>query len=430
MNRALIIGMAAASILSACTTTTSSTTPGTTAPVATDSGWPERTVAEMGSAAAAAEIRARGPWEPPSDRHCESGGILLDGHFSAGQLGDCTPGEDGAFTLTLYPENAPPINPSPWFAVRVSGSEGDTLSLTIDVDRFKARYWPKYSVDGEHWAPLPDTQARFVDDGAVMQIDMTLTQSVAWIAGGELLTDSWYQAWLRDLGDSGEVDVSLLGESAQGRPLWLAATAPKPEMVMFIGRQHPPEVTGALTMHPFVETVFADTDLARAFRDRFQVVMVPLVNPDGVALGHWRHNTGGVDLNRDWGPFTQPETRAVRDWLAANISDDHRIRLLLDFHSTKRNLFYTHLDTDVTDPPNVARDWLAAGAARLPDYAFTREASAPGEQANSKNWFFSTYGIPSVTYETGDETDREAIRHSATVFAEEMMKVMLATPAP
>jgi hypothetical protein len=31
-------------------------------------------------------------------------------------------------------------------------------------------------------------------------------------------------------------------------------------------------------------------------------------NPDGVDKGHWRLNDGGVDLNRDWGPFTQPET--------------------------------------------------------------------------------------------------------------------------
>lgn len=416
--------------LAACATESTPKPPAAPEPSAkpsTATDWPLRTEAEMGSAAAAAEIRARGPWTPPRDLYCRSGGVLLDGYFPAGQLGDCEVGDDGHFTLKLYPENAPPINPSPWFAARISGAAGDALSMTVEVDRFKARYWPKVSTDGVNWAPLPDSQASFSDDGMTLQVEMTLSQPISWIAGGELLTDGWYETWLADLHARGDVDISLLGESAMGRPLWLAATAPKPEMVMLIGRQHPPEVTGALTMRPFVEAVFADTALARQFRERFQVVMVPLVNPDGVALGHWRHNTGGVDLNRDWGPFTQPETRAVRDWLDQHVTEAHRVRLLLDFHSTKRNLFYTHRDEDLTDPPNVARDWLDAGRQRLPDYAFTREASAPSGQANSKNWFYKTYGIPSVTYETGDETDRAEIQHSATVFAEEMMKVMLAT---
>ncbi len=40
-------------------------------------------------------------------------------------------------------------------------------------------------------------------------------------------------------------------------------------------------------------------------------LILPLLNPDGMALGHWRHNLGSVDLNRDWGIFGQPETTAV-----------------------------------------------------------------------------------------------------------------------
>ena len=41
------------------------------------------------------------------------------------------------------------------------------------------------------------------------------------------------------------------------------------------------------------------------------VIVYPLMNPDGVDEGHWRHNTGGIDLNRDWAHYNQPETRQV-----------------------------------------------------------------------------------------------------------------------
>ena len=100
------------------------------------------------------------------------------------------------------------------------------------------------------------------------------------------------------------VETSLVGQSVQGRPLYLAETADRPEFILLIGRQHPPEVTGAIAMRSFIDTVLADSDLGRQFRARFKLAIVPLVNPDGVAGGHWRHNVNGVDVNRDWGPFT------------------------------------------------------------------------------------------------------------------------------
>ncbi|MEM9235100.1 MAG: peptidase M14, partial [Pseudomonadota bacterium] len=43
----------------------------------------------------------------------------------------------------------------------------------------------------------------------------------------------------------------------------------------------------------------------------------------------------------------------------------------------------------------------------------------------SKNYMYSTYNIPAITYELGDETDRAIIRESASVYAQEMMKLLL-----
>ena len=75
-----------------------------------------------------------------------------------------------------------------------------------------------------------------------------------------------------------------------------------------VGRQHPPEVTGSMALMEFVETIVGASDLAKEFRQSFRTIVIPLMNPDGVAAGNWRHNLNGVDLNRDWGPF-----RAARD---------------------------------------------------------------------------------------------------------------------
>jgi hypothetical protein len=41
---------------------------------------------------------------------------------------------------------------------------------------------------------------------------------------------------------------------------------------------------------------------------------------------------------------------------------------------------------------------------------------------------YQRYGIPSVTFEVGDETDRTLIDRAAEVFAREMMRLMIAVP--
>ncbi len=364
-----------------------------------------------------------------ADSTCASGGLMLDAHFEAGKLGQCQVIEGGMFLLTHYPEDPPPINVSPWYAFRLSGQVGQEAKLRLVFEHGFARYWPKISRDGQSWESLPTGQVLKSADGKSMDISLRLDQAEVWIAGQKILDTTWYDDWLRELAGFDHVTTRLAGSSVKGRPIFLAETADRPELILLLGRQHPPEVTGASTMKSFVATLLADTELARSFRQRFKLLIFPLLNPDGVAQGHWRHNTQGVDLNRDWGPFTQPETRIVRDWLDASEAQRPELRLMLDFHSTYKNVFYTQRDEDKTVPELFAKRWLNAFSQRMPDYEFVRESSDGFEQPNSKNYFYTQYGIPAITYETGDDTPAIASAEAAVVFAEEMMRLMLSYPS-
>src|SRR5690606_36518233 len=105
-------------------------------------------------------------------------------------------------------------------------------------------------------------------------------------------------------------------------------------------------------------------------------IVIPLMNPDGVKEGHWRHNMNGVDLNRDWKNFLQPETQAVRDRLVKLASEKGaRVFLMLDFHSTQQDVFYTETDREKTFPENFTRHWLGALQERFPDHNVRRDAS-------------------------------------------------------
>ncbi|MEM7277641.1 MAG: M14 family metallopeptidase, partial [Pseudomonadota bacterium] len=227
-----------------------------------------------------------------------------------------------------------------------------------------------------------------------------------------------------------EVTSRVLGRSTEGRPIYVAKTPTTAEALVLLGRAHPPEVTGTIAMREFVDAVLADTELAKEFRQRFSLIILPVLNPDGSARGYWRHNVNGKDLNRDWGIFSQIETQNVARLLEGLDRANVQVQMMLDFHSTQRNLFYTQIPEESYQEMDFASAWLDAAADRLPDFEFTQEANPTSEQANSKNYFHERYKIASITYELGDETDRDEIIRVTPVFADEFMKTMLRMPKP
>lgn len=363
-----------------------------------------------------------------ADRFCENDIALLDTQFEGGAFHRCDV-RDGKFVITIRPEDSKVEVPMPWYAFRASPKHnGEAIVLMGFTDADADRFWPKVSLDGINWQRLPDRAVAVSEDNQRLALRIPLAEAPVWIASQQLLTTRFYDTWTLSLANRADVAVRVFGRSIQGRPISVAETGPNPQGVLFIGRQHPPEVTGALTMQAFVDTVLADTELAGAFRDTFTVITAPLLNPDGVAAGHWRHNAGKTDLNRDWGPFRQPETRSVRNLLDNLTERGIALRLMLDFHATQlteTHLFYTQRPQDGDGSAHdFAADWFERVRKRRSDLEFIHRPSK-SESANAKNYFFDRYAIPSITYETGDETDPAWIAAAAPIFAEEMMRTLL-----
>ena len=195
---------------------------------------------------------------------------------------------------------------------------------------------------------------------------------------------------------------------------------------MVISRQHPPEVTGYLAMKPFVETMASDSKLARKFRKKFTIYVVPLMNPDGVDNGHWRHNKGGIDLNRDWSNFNQPETRAVKRFMEKKESAGSKFYFGIDFHSTWDDIYYTVDPKLKGNMPGLVTGWLEAVQKALPGY---EPNIKPNDQlvptAVSRNYFFMEHGAEALVFEIGDNTPREFIREKGRISADKLMELML-----
>jgi len=250
-----------------------------------------------------------------------------------------------------------------------------------------------------------------------------LPQGQGVIAAQEIITPDHAAADLARWSAATGAEVFQLGTSHDGRAINAIrlGRADAPRLVVLLGRQHPPEVTGGIAMQAFVDVL---AEQAGSLGD-VQVLVVPMLNPDGAVRGHWRANRGAADLNRDWGEFTQPETAAVKAWLDA-LPASVRPVLMVDFHSTRTNLFYVQ-GPDEASPAQqrFLGAWLGGQENALAGYPFTIEPrnANPGS-GTAKNWFNTAYAIPSYTYEVADTADRAATAAAARALALRLLTVL------
>jgi murein tripeptide amidase MpaA len=180
-------------------------------------------------------------------------------------------------------------------------------------------------------------------------------------------------------------------------------------------------------MKAFVENLSSDSKLARKFRKKFTTYVIPLMNPDGVDNGHWRHNAGGIDLNRDWANFNQPETQAVKEFMKNKINKTQgKFYFGIDFHSTWDDIYYT-VDPELKgNMPNLVYDWLDAIKKQIDGYDPNIKSNDKIQPTTvSRNYFFAAYGAEALVFEIGDNTPRPFIREKGRISANVLMEMML-----
>lgn len=375
---------------------------------------------------AGAAVFAQAPDSPPArfskpaltGCHTVQGSVHFD--FEGASRSTCYVEDERTISIMVVPEHLPPINPSPWYAFRYKAAEGAKLTVNVRYLGVRHRYAPKWYGRGD---PASLSVAVAKDGGGIA---ITLPPGEGVVSGQPLVTSAHYEKLQEQLLQAGNGSTTLLGHSHDGRPVEAVhlGNADAPRLVILLGRQHPPEVTGATAMDAFSLTIAKLVRSGAIDRNRYQFLIVPLLNPDGVARGHWRANLGGVDLNRDWGAFTQPETRAVVEWIR-RLPAGVRPVLMLDFHSTNRNLFYVQGEEASPQGKTFLEAWLNGKETAFNGYPFEIEPrdANPGS-GTTKNWFHATYGIPAFTYEAGDNTDPAAIRNAAEALATTMIPAL------
>ncbi|WNC70526.1 M14 family metallopeptidase [Thalassotalea psychrophila] len=362
--------------------------------------------------------------ESDNAQACNIGNVKFSTDFATGRMDNCKQVAENEFLITLIPElnktNAP-INSSPWYAFKVQAEQATTIKVTMLVQGDEHRYPPKISQNGTTWKLQP---YKLNGERLVMNIEASIDP--VYIAGQEIINNEYYEDWAKDLLTKTSISYDLLGESTQGRPIYkIESKGSSNEWLVILGRMHPPEVTGALALFPFVETILSNSELAASFREKYNVLVIPNINPDGVQAGNWRHNANGYDLNRDWIDFNQVETRQINAYLDQLVSQGQKIKFAVDFHSTRRNIFYTMPVDYGVENPYFVRHWLGDLDRKMPDVEVVLKPGNNPDQAVAKQYFSDKFGVHAITYEMGDDTDRQEIKDIAFNASNLLMANML-----
>lgn len=219
--------------------------------------------------------------------------------------------------------------------------------------------------------------------------------------------------------------VSSIGTSEKGRPITSYTFGNGPGVVVYTGAIHGNEVSTRLLMMRWIDALEARPGLVPSNKT---VVVIPAVNPDGIAAGS-RTNARNVDLNRnfataDWqrditttsnAPFpggggasalSEPESRALAQYVSRV-----RPQLVLSYHSVGALVAANQAgDSSVR----------ASTYARLSGYRNTTGSSDTfeyGISGTADDYYGQVLGVPSVLIELGSHTSDQFSRNSDAMAA-------------
>ncbi len=267
--------------------------------------------------------------------------MQIDASFDGGSIGAYV--IDEANDEIEFSLESDGLNYTYWTHFTVSGVSGRTVTFRItNADDVPFLSEPNqeaqlvYSYDGEAWQrftshELAGNTYSFVETFNSDSVRVATFFPFSASEMSTLVDDAALSPWANKL---------VLGSSHQGRDVdLLTITNPlipsaQKKVVYIVGRQHAAETSSSHTLEGLIEFLISDDSYAAGLRDGYVWQIAPMVNPDGVYLGHSRANAQGNDPNRDWhqNNHDSVEIDLVRAHLDSVDATDG-VDLFIDWHS-------------------------------------------------------------------------------------------------
>lgn len=270
-------------------------------------------------------------------------GVTFTSDYDNGSLEDVSYADIDEFDCTIYAEPGALGTAKYWFRFKMTGVAGSTITLNIDHSRNPR---PVISLDGITWRRLTAGEAP-----SLYQIVLTFgpSEDFAELALFFPFGVAEIYQQVSDIVNSTEhASTQTIGQSFQGRDMWMVTVTDTSipdtdkHRVWVHSRVHAGEVTATHTVLGILEQVTEDSALGELLRTHCIFNIVPLMNMDGVFLGHTRWDSQGFDIERDWcAPVTLPEVLNIKAQVDNFMAGSNPIEVALNLHLTQGNYYDT-----------------------------------------------------------------------------------------
>ncbi len=134
-------------------------------------------------------------------------------------------------------------------------------------------------------------------------------------------------------------------------------------VIVLLARSHPGEAVSSFVLKGFLDRYLdlQDRSWAEYLRKHFVLVVVPMLNPDGVSVGNSRTSVAGTDLNKVWHSpdrFDHPEVYYTKK-LIKSFKKDNKIIFFGDLHGNyyKTDAFVYGVSKSGSKKSSVSREF-------------------------------------------------------------------------
>lgn len=136
--------------------------------------------------------------------------------------------------------------------------------------------------------------------------------------------------WLEDFLAQNSTWKAEKSYSLEKRPIYILKAGDKSQKIVFWSQMHGNESTCTYALTDLLLNLEEDKDFRNSLLDRYSIVIIPMLNPDG-AERFTRFNALGADLNREGLRTISPETEFLKNnlsretFLAFNLHDQRTL---------------------------------------------------------------------------------------------------------
>ncbi|WP_325894738.1 M14-type cytosolic carboxypeptidase [Grimontia sp. NTOU-MAR1] len=267
-----------------------------------------------------------------------------------------------------------------WWYLELSGVFTDTPftfsvndKYTSDKRGWEYDYTPLYSYDGEKWHRFDASEITVVTDEVEGEVTRTIEIDKQFDSNNVLLSrfypyssgqfDAFYEDFITKLPEEYVTKETLGHSPILGKPIDLVTItnpyvdAKDKKRVWIHARTHSAEVGGSLLVEGLMNFLARSDEYSQEALDNLIFHIVPVHNPDGVDLGHYRLNGSSVNLEVMWqrdenNPMllnedAPIENRLLNEAMLRLAEQDGKFTMALNLHSSQsdpdtRPFFYPH----------------------------------------------------------------------------------------